>query len=1081
MGLLRRLMAAFAGLAVAAVMLVAVGIVWLRSEPGRAFLRGRLEVLLALASGARVTLRAVESPRLDTVVLRDVVLSIPGHGVLRADAIAVVFGIPDPVFSTIGFRRIAIDGLAGRLVRRDGSFGFPSRGDGDGDGGRSVRIDRLSIRDARLGIHLLDGEPPRRLALTDVDLDMALTLGPDGQRFDVAALHAVPRGVPLEAVDLAGRVDLHRDGSVVADDLRAVSGATRLDGRLDLDAARTVDAALRARSLDPRLLALLASDLTLPPGTTVDATARGPLRALRVGGTIDLAGAGALAVRGRVDATTTPVAFRLAVESPGVAVRAIRPGWPDVRAGGVVHARGRGRHHVTLGRLASRKVGAVRWRAHGTTGAQPTYRVQASGEIRDAAPLARSIDGRGRFRIDAVRPGATAADARVRLDVERGVVQGVAIDQGTANAVVDGERVRVESLVVAGPRGRLTADGTIDLGRDTVDATLAADLPDGTRLESVAALARRRGRWGGTLDRLEIRRPDVGPWTLDAPAPVILGEATRIGPFHLRSGPQRATLEVSIGAAQRLDGRLTVSALDLTPWCALSGTTCSGTASATLVASGTTTAPSLRLDAAADEVGIGPLRRASLEARLRHEQGRASGELRFGGAGGEAVVTGSTPLALPGLPVPRSSALDLEVTARRIQLARFAVWWPRMVSAADGRVRADLRIGGTWAQPQPSGTVTLRADDLVLAPSGAQWTDVHVVLRPEGTGRLAIEKLAATGGGGTLTGRGHFDFGTGWVPTAQVQLMLRDFLAVDRPLLEAETSGTLRIDGPLTGPVVRGQLSVPEATIRPAFLPSSNAATDADPTIDVVGLPEAEGSPPPAGLGQLTLGVTLVLGDDVRIRRRDADIQVAGSLRIQRTPPEPLHVDGTVEIVRGWYTFQGRRFTLRNGSVRFTGGKVGDAKLDLEAWRRSGDYDVTVALAGTLEDPVLLLSSDPPLDEADVLAVLVVGRPAGELSDQERLAVQAEATSLAVGYVVPDLQGQLGEALGVDEVSLSAEQLRVSRRVGQDVFISLSQQFVGWAGQTVGIEYQISRRLSVELSTSSRGSGAIDFFWRRRY
>jgi translocation and assembly module TamB len=167
--------------------------------------------------------------------------------------------------------------------------------------------------------------------------------------------------------------------------------------------------------------------------------------------------------------------------------------------------------------------------------------------------------------------------------------------------------------------------------------------------------------------------------------------------------------------------------------------------------------------------------------------------------------------------------------------------------------------------------------------------------------------------------------------------------------------------------------------------------------------------------------------------------------------------------------------------VRFAGGKVGDAKLDIEAWRRSGDYDVTVAIAGTLEDPVLLLSSDPPLDEADVLAVLVVGRPAGELSDQERLAVQAEATSLAVGYVVPDLQGQLGEALGVDEVSLSAEQLRVSRRVGQDVFISLSQQFVGWAGQTVGIEYQISRRLSVELSTSSRGSGAIDFFWRRRY
>jgi autotransporter translocation and assembly factor TamB len=57
----------------------------------------------------------------------------------------------------------------------------------------------------------------------------------------------------------------------------------------------------------------------------------------------------------------------------------------------------------------------------------------------------------------------------------------------------------------------------------------------------------------------------------------------------------------------------------------------------------------------------------------------------------------------------------------------------------------------------------------------------------------------------------------------------------------------------------------------------------------------------------------------------------------------------------------------------------------------------------------------------------------------------------------------------------------VGHRIGNDVFISLSQQFVGWAGQTMAVEYTITPRLSVELSTSSRGSGAIDFFWRRRY
>jgi translocation and assembly module TamB len=234
-------------------------------------------------------------------------------------------------------------------------------------------------------------------------------------------------------------------------------------------------------------------------------------------------------------------------------------------------------------------------------------------------------------------------------------------------------------------------------------------------------------------------------------------------------------------------------------------------------------------------------------------------------------------------------------------------------------------------------------------------------------------------------------------------------------------------------------------------------------------------------MGDLTLGLTVTLGDGVRILRRDANIRLGGTLHLERTPPEALTVRGTVKVERGWYTFSGRRFTMRSGEVRFDGGPVDGAQLDLEAMRRTGDYDVTVAVQGTIGKPELLLSSDPPLDETDVLAVLLVGRPGGELNDAERANVQAEAASLAMGYVVPGLSGGLGEMLPIEQVDVGPEQIRVGQHIGNDVFISLSQQFVGWAGQTAAVEYSITRRLSVELSTSSRGSGAIDFFWRRRY
>jgi translocation and assembly module TamB len=355
------------------------------------------------------------------------------------------------------------------------------------------------------------------------------------------------------------------------------------------------------------------------------------------------------------------------------------------------------------------------------------------------------------------------------------------------------------------------------------------------------------------------------------------------------------------------------------------------------------------------------------------------------------------------------------------------------------------------------------------------------VLRADGGSTLAIERLTVAGGKGTLTGSGALEFRDGLVPTADVRLDFDRFLAVDRPVVEASCTGTLRVRDRLTAPTVRGKLYVPEGAVRPAFLPAANARTEPDPTIEVIGLPDAAPVPSPASLGQLTLGLTLTLGNGMRIRRRDADIRLGGTLRIERTPPEPLRVRGTVKVEDGWYTFSGRRFTLRPGAVRFDGGPVDDAELDIEATRRAGEYDVTVAVQGTVAKPELLLSSDPPLDEPDVLAVLLVGRPSGELNDSERLSVQAEAASLAVGYVVPGLSGALEEALPLEQVQVSPEAVSVGHRIGNDVFISLSQQFVGWAGQTMAVEYTITPRLSVELSTSSRGSGAIDFFWRRRY
>src|SRR5690606_39566552 len=53
----------------------------------------------------------------------------------------------------------------------------------------------------------------------------------------------------------------------------------------------------------------------------------------------------------------------------------------------------------------------------------------------------------------------------------------------------------------------------------------------------------------------------------------------------------------------------------------------------------------------------------------------------------------------------------------------------------------------------------------------------------------------------------------------------------------------------------------------------------------------------------------------------DMNMTVGGTIALRRGPDGPLRLVGAVEVVRGFYEFQGRRFDISEGSeIRFSGG-----------------------------------------------------------------------------------------------------------------------------------------------------------------
>jgi translocation and assembly module TamB len=111
---------------------------------------------------------------------------------------------------------------------------------------------------------------------------------------------------------------------------------------------------------------------------------------------------------------------------------------------------------------------------------------------------------------------------------------------------------------------------------------------------------------------------------------------------------------------------------------------------------------------------------------------------------------------------------------------------------------------------------------------------------------------------------------------------------------------------------------------------------------------------------------------------------------------------GAVNTVRGTYDFQGRRFeVLRDGGIRFVGEPVNemDPLLDIRARRIISGVEARVNVRGSVKQPEIELCSTPPLEQADILSLIVFNQPLNQLGEGDQISLLQRAQSLAGGVI----------------------------------------------------------------------------------
>jgi translocation and assembly module TamB len=594
-----------------------------------------------------------------------------------------------------------------------------------------------------------------------------------------------------------------------------------------------------------------------------------------------------------------------------------------------------------------------------------------------------------------------------------------------------------------------------------------------------------------------------GPWRLTRPATFTVRQsALTIGGFELANGERRVRLSGTVAPRGRQQLRADADrfALDaLQPFLA-GAPKIAGDVTASAELAGTAAAPILTAKLAITALEIAGQKYDGIDASARYGDGAAAAEADFRqDATHRLTATAKAPMTVRWDPAWSATPLgDASVAVRSsgLSLAAFNAFTGRTVRDVQGELAADVTATGPITSLRPKGVVELRGGGFVIPASGSSLREASIVVRfDERAAR--VEKLFARGPEGTLEGGGVVPLASDSGDPIDLTLEAKQFRAASSHRYRADLNGKITVGGTPSAPAVHGRVDVLDAALRPDIAFLGKAPKPRDPTIRFVAMNEPQpATPPPTSLPPpppkpsvfeaATIDVVLGIQRNTWIRHEEAAVELEGEVRAAKQPNEPLTLVGEVHSVRGWALLQGRWFTISRGSISFTGGNEIDPTLDVVADYKKGEYLVHAIVSGTANAPALTLTSEPQLDQADIISVLIFGKPSSQLNDGQKNDLQQKAVEMAGAYAFTKIGQSVSRVLGLENKGIQVEELSTERvalgaYLTDKTHVTLGQDISGQKGQEVGVQYELVPHWSVETSANTVGGSGLDLIWHRTY
>lgn len=436
---------------------------------------------------------------------------------------------------------------------------------------------------------------------------------------------------------------------------------------------------------------------------------------------------------------------------------------------------------------------------------------------------------------------------------------------------------------------------------------------------------------------------------------------------------------------------------------------------------------------------------------------------------GTAQLTGTQPLKL-----------SLESNADLGLLSAFT-----SAIRAQGPTTVALNIGGTINAPEAAGYLQITGADVAIASPSLQAEKLNLRL-DLAKNQVTLSKVSGTLNGGTLQGSGgvtlrgteiaaaalvlssngvYLDFPANFKTMSNANIFLRTngkrfLLGGDIAVVDGSYTETLNLD--------QGLLNVLNSSATP------EAREDRSPLLD-----------------RLDYGVAIKTQHPLVVDNNLAKAELDMDARLTGTYYRPGLVGRITIDEGGTLNLNERKYIVDRGVLTFNDENKIAPSFDITAKTQASGYDITLSVQGAGKERETTLTSDPPLPEPDIAAVLLTGRTMDELSGREGDVAKEQVLSYLTGRVGGTLGRGIEQATGISQVRIEpnlianesdpSARLTIGQNFTRQLSLIYSMNLTDSGDQILVGQYDISKRFRTRALKQSDNTYRFDFSRKQEF